>query len=402
MNKSHYLLSLLFLFVVSCSNNNNKINFETKQVINLSDNETLFDVIDKINSIEVLELAVDDNWKYLDFPKMIASVNGYTFLTPKTFYLVHYDVNGNIKYSKQIKGRGRGEVINVGNIFERSDTLMIYDSYIGRILCYNSEGKFCSFLGGAEFDVDKLYPTKNAYYGISKDGGLDNYYCTLYNTDGSLIDRNLPLPSFLHGLNFSVGRSDLSYIFHDTLRFMLNFDYNILSLTKNSLESSYYFSSSNQIPDDYFEEKNGVELKIPNIVSDLLSNGYTCQFEGLFETDRYLIVNYTSNSKRYLLLYDKRNNTFGRLEAPDALFEESMVPLLTTKDIWRYIMFSFTRLYSDDDNLYGQVPFSLYTILTASESLFDEKIRSFYDGLSFYVESQKLSFEDKIFIKMSF
>ena len=138
MNKNSFYISLLVLFVVSCSNTKNKIIFETKQVINLSDKEKPFDIIDRISSIDVLELTIDDNWKYLDFPKMIASENGYTFLTPKTFFLVHYDVQGNLKYSKQIKGRGRGEVINVGNIFERGDTLMIYDSYIGRILCFNT------------------------------------------------------------------------------------------------------------------------------------------------------------------------------------------------------------------------------------------------------------------------
>lgn len=104
-----------------------------------------------------------------------------------------------------------------------------------------------------------------------------------------------------------------------------------------------------------------------------MSEGYTSLFEGLFETDKYIVVNYRTNGQRYMLLYDKGTNTFGRLESPKSLFDKSMIEELTTKDIWSYIMFSFTRLYSDDETIYGRIPYSVYTILSASESLFDEK-----------------------------
>lgn len=77
-----------------------------------------------------------------------------------------------------------------------------------------------------------------------------------------------------------------------------------------------------------------------------------------------------------------------------------MVADLTTIDIWSYILFSFTRLYSDNEIIYGRMPYSVYTILSASESLFDEKISAFYKQLKNYVLSNNLSDGESIFIKM--
>ena len=97
---------------------------------------------------------------------------------------------------------------------------------------------------------------------------------------------------------------------------------------------------------------------------------------------------------------DKGTNTFGQLESPKSLFDKSMIAELTTKDIWSYILFSFTRLYSDDKTIYGRIPYSVYTILSASESLFDEKISAFYKQLKDYILSNNLSEGESIFIKM--
>ena len=111
----------------------------------------------------------------------------------------------------------------------------------------------------------------------------------------------------------------------------------------------------------------------------------------LFETEKYIVVNYRSNGKIYMLLYDKETNTYSQLASPKPLFDKSMVADLTTIDIWSYILFSFTRLYSDNEIIYGRMPYSVYTILSASESLFDEKISAFYKQLKNYVLSNNLS-----------
>ena len=102
-----------------------------------------------------------------------------------------------------------------------------------------------------------------------------------------------------------------------------------------------------------------------------------------------------------MLLYDKETNNYGQLESPKSLFDKSKIAELTTKDIWSYIMFSFTRLYSDDKTIYGRIPYSVYSILSASESLFDEKMSTFYKQLKNYVLSNNLSEGESIFIKMN-
>lgn len=371
-------------------------------MINLSDDSKTFDIIDRINGLEVINLSVDDNWKYLDYPMMLVSNSGYYFLSDKTYHLVSYDSSGRLKYSRQIKGRGRGEVLNVGNIFERNDTLMIYDLYYGRVLCFDSDGVFCSFMNRGEFFADKLYPSNNVFLGLSVGGYGESVknYCALYDSEGTIMNYYLPLPNYLNGLYHTTGHTPLSYLYHDTLRFMVNFDYNIFSLTDNGLESSYCFHSLNQIPEELFDGEKGTELKIVDFIGKIMSEGYTSLFEGLFETNKYLVVNYRTNSQRYMLLYDKNTNTFGQLESPKTLFDKSMVDELTTKDIWSYIMFSFTRLYASDETIYGRIPYSVYTILSASESLFDEKISEFYRQLKNYVLSNNLSDGESIFIKM--
>lgn len=402
MKKNLLILCFVLLFTVSCSKDNNRINYQTKQTINLSDDSNNFDIIDRINGLEVIGLSVDDNWKYLDYPMMVASKTGYYFLSEETYHLISYDTLGNLRYSRQIKGRGRGEVLNVGNIFERNDTLMLYDLYYGRIMCYNSDGVFCSFLNRGEYLADKLYPSNNMFFGLSVNGfgGSNKNYCALFDSEGTILKSHLPLPIFLNGLHHTSGHTALSYMFHDTLRFMLNFDYNIFSLSKKGLESSYCFKSSNQIPENFFGRENGVEMKALEIIGKIMSSGYTCLFEGLFETEKYIVVNYRSNGKRYMLLYDKETNTYSQLASPKTLFDKSMVADLTTIDIWSYILFSFTRLYSDNEIIYGRMPYSVYTILSASESLFDEKISAFYKQLKNYVLSNNLSDGESIFIKM--
>ena len=402
MHKFYVFFLLSMLFVVSCTNREIRINYETKQVIDLSNNSNGFDIIDRFDGLDVINLSIDDNWKYLDYPMMVASKNGYYFLSDKTYNLISYDISGNIKYSRQIKGRGRGEVLNVGNIFERNDTLMIYDLYYGRILCFDSEGNFCSFMNRGEFLADKLYPSNNVFLGLSISGygESENNYCASFDSEGTILNYHLPLPNYLKGLHHTSGHTPLSYLFHDTLRFMVNFDYNIFSLTEKGLESSYCFHSSNQIPEDLFDGEKGAELKLVDFMSIIMSEGYTSLFEGLFETNKYIVVNYRTNGQRYMLLYDKGTNTFGQLESPKSLFDKSKIVELTTKDISSYIMFSFTRLYSDDETIYGRIPYSVYSILSASESLFDEKMRAFYKQLKNYVLSNNLSEGESIFIKM--
>ena len=402
MHKFSLLFLLSMLLVVSCTNREIRINYETKQVIDLSNNSNEFDIIDRFDGLDVINLSIDDNWKYLDYPMMVVSKNGYYFLSDKTYNLISYDISGNIKYSRQIKGRGRGEVLNVGNIFERNDTLMIYDLYYGRILCFDSEGTFCSFMNRGEFLADKLYPSNNVFLGLSISGygESEKNYCASFDSEGTILNYQLPLPNYLNGLHHTSGHTPLSYLFHDTLRFMVNFDYNIFSLTEKGLESSYCFHSSNQIPEDLFDGEKGAELKLVDFMSKIMSEGYTSLFEGLFETDKYIVVNYRTNGQRYMLLYDKETNNYGQLESPKSLFDKSKIAELTTRDIWSYIMFSFTRLYSDDKTIYGRIPYSVYSILSASESLFDEKMSTFYKQLKNYVLSNNLSEGESIFIKM--
>ena len=397
-------LSLLFLFLLSCSNRESSelYEYQPKQVIDLTDHSGCFDITDRIKNIDVLNLTVGDSWVHMRYPRMTISENGYYFLSDKTDFLIGYSKTGELKFSKQIKGRGRGEIMDVGNIMMKNDTVLVYDRVLGRMLCYTEQGEFRLFLNRKELKSEKLYKTDGCFYGLSIfcDNEFDNHYCAIYDNEGSCIDNYLTLPSHYLGYDYNVGYTDMSYLYHDTLRFMLVHDYTLFSLTNNGLESTYRFKSDREMPVDFFDGMTGMDKMNPEVTAKTWAAGFTDYFSELTETDRYLMVNFSSDHQNQMMLYDKSKNAYGLLFSPDSFFEESILSELTTQDIWRYIMFSFTRLCVYDNSVYGCAPYSLYCILSKTESLHDEKIKAFYDQVKNFVEIQKIEQGDMFFFKM--
>ena len=397
-------LLTLSLLLVSCSNRKESelYGFQSKQIIDLTDQSDCFDLIDRIKSIDVLNLTVDDSWVHMRYPRMAISDRGYFFLSDKTDYLIGYDKSGHLKFSKPIKGRGRGEIINVGNMFMKADTLMIYDRSAGRVLCFDENGYFHSFYNREEVRAEKYYVFDDCCFGLSifGDSEYDGHYCVKYDKRGSFLDNYLYLPEHYLGYNSTIGYTDMSYIYHDTLRFILPHDYNIFSMTKNGIESSFRFKSDHEIPNDFFDGMTGLERMNPEVLAKMAKEGFTESFSELTETDKYLAVDFSSEKKNYTMLYDKYHNTYGLLLSPDALFEESMASGLTTQDLWRYILFSFVRLCVYDNSIYGCASYSLYYILSKTISLHDEKIKAFYNQLEIFVKTQKIEPGDVFFFKM--
>ena len=396
---------LLLSLIVSCSDRNSSdlYRFQSKHIIDPTDKSDCFDVVDRIKSIDVLKLTVDDSWVHLRYPRMGISESGYYFFSDYTDYLIGYDNEGNLKFSKQIKGRGRGEIISVGNFYVRNDSLMIYDRSLGRMLYFTQDGNFRSYLNQSSVKAEKLYKTNNGYLGISIFGAheFDGHYCVKYDNEGTPLESYLSLPDYYIGYNATIGYTDMSYLFHDTLRFRLMHDYNIFSLTENGIESSYRFKSNHEMPSDYYEGKTGLELMSLEVSAQTYAEGFTDSFSEFAETDNYLMLNFYDNKKNQMMLLDKKSNKYGLMFGPDSFFDESEVSELTTLDIWKYIMFSFTRLCVYDNSIYGCASYSLYEILSMTESLHDEKIKAFYNQVKDFVTSQKITDGDMFFFKMN-
>lgn len=395
---------IILSFLFSCTNKKKSdlYDHQAKQIIDLTDQSGCFDLVGRIKGIDVLNLTVQDSWIHMRYPRMAISENGYYFLSDKTDFLIGYSKSGNLKFSSQIKGRGRGEVMSVGNMLMKNDTLMIYDRVLGRMLCYSENGDFNSFLNKYEVKAEKLYCTDDCLLGLSIfcDHEFDDHYCVVYDHEGSILGHFLSLPSHLIGYDYTVGYTDLSYLYHDTLRFMLVHDYTVFSMTPNGIEASYRFKSDREMPKDYFDDMTGMEMMDPEVTAKTWAAGFTDYFSELTETDNYLMVNFTSDKQNQMMLYDKNQNKYGLLFSPDSFFEESMVSELTTVDIWKYIMFSFTRLCVYENSIYGCAPYSLYYILSKTETLHDERIKAFYDQVKAFVETQKIEQGDMFFFKM--
>lgn len=397
------LMTLLLLFVSCADRKGSELyGFQSKQIIDLTDQSDCFNLIDRIKSIDVINFTVEDSWVHMRYPRMVISDRGYYFLSDRTNYLIGYDKSGQLKFSKPIKGRGRGEITSVGNMFMKSDTLMIYDRMAGRVLCFDENGNFLSFHNREEVRAEKYYVTDDCCFGLSifGDSEYDGHYCVKYDKNGSFLDNYLLLPEHYIGYNSTVGYIDMSYFYHDTLRFILPYDYNIFSLTKNGIESTFRFKSDREIPNDFYDGLTGTERMNPEIMAKTAKEGFTESFSELIETDKYLAVNFYTEYKNYTMLYDKYHNNYGLLLRPDALFEESMASELTTEDIWRYILFSFVRLCVYDNSIYGCASYGLYYILSKTIPLHDEKIKAFYRQLETFVKTQKIEPGDMFFFKM--
>ena len=404
MKRFIYLL-LLPMLAVSCSDGNSHelYEFEPKHTIDLTGQSGDFDIIDRIEKVCILNLKVDEeSWIHLRYPRMAVSDNGYYFLSDRTFFLVGYDRSGNLKFSKQVKGRGRGEIMDVGNMFMKNDTIMIYDRVLGRLLGFSEDGTFRSFLNRSEVKAEKFYSTNGRFWGLSVFGRneFDNHYCVKYDDEGTALDNYLYMPTHLIGFDATAGYTDMSYLYHDTLRFMVMHDNNIFSLTENGVESSFRFVSDNDIPEDFFKGKTGPEMMDLQFYSQFVSEGFACFFSELAETDRYIMVAFDLHKKNRIILYDKIQGTRGFLPRPESFFDESIVPQLNTRNIWEYILFSSVRLCAYDNSVYCCAPYSIYRILSGTESLHDEKIKAFYSELKQYVKTQNLSDDDVIFVRL--
>ena len=102
---------IILSFLFSCTNKKRSdlYDHQAKQIIDLTDQSGCFDLVGRIKGIDVLNLTVQDSWIHMRYPRMAISENGYYFLSDKTDFLIGYSKSGNLKFSSQIKGRGRGE-----------------------------------------------------------------------------------------------------------------------------------------------------------------------------------------------------------------------------------------------------------------------------------------------------
>lgn len=393
----YILLPILIYTFASCRTTGDSFQSGKLIELNISDK----DFLSQIKGITLLPLSVDDDWIYMDVPLMTVSNNQLFFLNRKSYHLLSYNEKGDKIFCKQIKGRGRGEVLNVGNIFSINDSVCIYDQSTGLVSIYNSSGNYSGNLNNKTIAADVFYPLgKKNYVALSIFGSsiTNNHYVTIYDENFNEEKYFLKIPDHLFNLNFQFGNRYLSCQHGDSIRFMLNFDYRIFTVTPDSCCCSYFLKTDNPIPDGLVTNQS-LE-NILSFISDVNKNGYSTGFQNLCETSRYIMFNYNMNKKYHLELLDKKLNKSYSLYLPNTVLDDS--GQITTSFIWKYILINSIPLCSFRNTVYMTVKREVLLILDTFQDYLDTDMNNLLDELVLYLSNNKIEETDNLYFKLEF
>lgn len=383
------LLLFLTVVLVSCSYSEQIIPGNT--IVLGTESEG---VDEKIKSITVLPLEVDDTWKYISAPLMAKTGDTFIFCTRETCYLMGYKENGKKVFSRHIKGRGRGEVLEVNNIYTFEDTVCLYDVAKCEVEMYDKQGNFCSKIDGP-FPAEYLYPLKDHLVGMTAVTFKGKKYVTVFDKEMNVIDSYLTIPEYLKSQSMKFGQTPMSYCFKDSVRFMMPYDYNIYSVSENGIESIYRFVPEKPIPTEILKQ---MEADMPILDRIKLVGPYDDDFQGLFETERYLFFYYSSNH----VLYDKQSNMIFKTQNPDKNYHKELSADMTSNELWKYVIGSFLPLYSEGNHIYGRVPRNIYNILNDCRNQLDSKLSSLLNSLEDYYSVYNLQSDDVVIVQIDF
>ena len=392
MMKKSLSLLLSALALLSCANDTEQLIESGKRILLDVDAER---IEKKIKSVSLLQFEVDDSWKYITAPLMTKCGDTFIFCTQETCHLIGYKESGKKVFFKHIKGRGRGEVLEIMNMFSHGDTVCLYDVSKGNLVMYDKQGRYFSKTDDT-FMEEYLYPMgKGKYVGFTALRNRGNKYVNVYDEDGNKTDSYFSMPDYLKGLSYTIGQTPMQYSFKDSVRFRIPFDYNLYSVTERGIESVYKFVPANPIPQDVLE-KIGKDMPVLERIQ--LVGKYDYNFQSLFEMDRFLFFYYSGNH----VLYDKQKDVVFKTLNPKAYYDKSFASDMSCDDVWQYILSSFLPLYSEGNRLYGRLPSSFYGILNDCKDKLDSRQMALLNEMADYYSKYTVLSDDVLIVSIDF
>lgn len=393
--KDLVILFMSIQLLASC--NHKSVDFESDHSIVLTTEDNP-DYISCIESIEVLDFTVDEDWVHMSYPRTYITDNLCVFLNKQTYQLLCYDNYGEKLFSRNIRGRGYGECMNVGNIYARNDSVFVYDQVYSCINVYNLEGKTIGVISTNDIFADEVFPIHGGYMAVSMEGisRKDRYYVAVYDSLFNLKNKFLKIPKYLYGWNQHSGHKSLVSIYNDTLKFMLPLDYNYYSVQGANFNSIYQFQTENPI------QLKDLDIRedAMTIMMQIVTSGYASVFERLCETKRYVSFRYSVNDCLHSVLIDKTNNKLYNLSNPMLIDTGNVVPKIEEIELWKHVVHSATSLYSDETYIYSSVGYSLYRTLNAYRNQLEGKLFDFYEQMNRFISDNNLDENDRVLVKI--
>lgn len=390
----------LVLLLISCRKNSGQPTEST--TIDLSAYSTQ-SIESAIESVSAVDFKIDDSWIYLNTSLMTKTENSYAFLDEKDGVLQIYDMDGHKKMSRSLFGRGPGEISNnIGAFFALNKDFYVNDAGNGVLMRYDENGKFISKWNSEDNIIDDyLYCIdRNKYVGLCTNRYNDSdEYVYVYDKDGKTIYTNLQLPHYLFDKRINFGKTPNSYIYKDTVRFILPYDYNIYSVTENSLSVTYQFIPENPIPPSVLN--NSEDDFQPKTLSKLMSGGYDFGFRNIFETDSYLFFDYSSKQSIKECMFDKRSRTLRVMPHPDKYYNKGMAENMSVDDVWQYLLYDISPIYCDGEFIYGRIYINTYEMLKDCSDKLDDRLLSLKNNLEDYIKANNITVGHVIILKIA-
>lgn len=306
---------------------------------------------DNIESISVMNLQMDDDWVFIEFPHFVLSDNYMYMLGDYIKKMVCFDLRtGEKKSCRAIRGNGPGEILEFNDIFCVGDNFCVYDEkHI--IRQYNSKGEFLGKMH--EFDesfsdYDHVMRLKNGDYAflMRGHGRPDSVRPAILLTDESfnIKSRYFTIPQ--SGSITFFGQANPYFVNGDTVRFFLSYDTHIYSLC-GDIEQNIELVLPNPLTEKFLNRLKDIsDFEKFKEAMDAM-NLYDGRFSDFGESGRFLFIQYKMSGTSYLAMIDKNtNNVVSKISHGES---DNIVADLLNR------MYYY---YSDGKYLYGRYKYS--------------------------------------------
>ena len=306
------------------------------------DNEAF---VANIESIDVLNLQMDDDWVFEDGMQFALSDNYlYMICGEKLHQTCHNLQTGDKLSGRMLRGNGPGELNGSSSLFCIGDTLFVLDG-MGIVRQYDHNGRF---LGkkhdfGDTARIREMFRLKNGDYVLIRHGYQEDSACNqVFIADQSF---NIKAEHFALTLPRVVivmmGGGKPYCASGDAIRFFFysNMDNHLYSLYGDSEQCTELVLPNPQTAEKNIDASNEI---VRTHSFDAFNKMFELDgsFANLCESGRFICFRYQIDKKRHIAMIDKRSN-------------------------------SVVSLYSDGDDE-GNVPNYLYRIFSTMEVLYSD------------------------------
>lgn len=351
----------------------------------------------KIKSISLVNLDTDVSWSFINQSMMTKSTDRYAFVHRHGKRLLMYDKSGKKVVDRSIEGRGPGELYGVENVFAVDDKVYCFDDAEGNLIAYDSNGKYVSKWTFVDYP-DFLYRVGDSFVALSL---FQDYYVSVYDKDLNKTDSYLKLDEFFKYNSASFGLTPASYVYKDSLRFIMAHDYTIYSLSNGSFTPRFEFVAVNPIPSSVYSKYEGEYRNALDFAVELTKEGYEYGFSSLAETGRYLMFEYFSRGTKKCL-FDKQEKILYRSFPPNNFLSEENPQAASSSDVWQNIMYYLIPSYSDGESVYCRISKGFYEVLKSNVGILDDRLKSLYQEITRYMTRNTLSDGDLLILRVEF